>query len=326
MVLQHRKAKLGVSEMADLGLGEARTSVCHADDPVASQWQVPEITVSLALFGKFQQLIYAETGIWLSESKTALLCGRLARRLRALQLRSLREYYEILSQPEQHEERMLMIDAITTNETRFFREPQHFEFLAGQVFPVWRKGAAEGHRSRTIRVWSAGCSSGEEAYSLAMVLAKHFPPSEGWDPRVLATDISTHVLAIGREGIYRLTGARDIPVEFLDEFMLKGYAEHEGKMKVAREIRRMVEFKRLNLSDEVYEIPGAFDAIFCRNVLIYFDAISKRKVVERLVRHLRPQGLFFIGHAENLYSLTQGLRCVAATVYVQTGARNVLCE
>lgn len=307
--------------MVDLGLREAPPSVRQHDDSVPSPWQVPEITVSLALFGKFQQLIYAETGIWLSESKTALLCGRLARRLRALQLRSLRDYYSIVIQPDQQEERMLMIDAITTNETRFFREPQHFEFLASQVFPVWRKAAVEGHRSRTIRIWSAGCSSGEEAYSLAMVLARHFPSNDGWDPRVVATDISTHVLATGREGIYRLAGARDIPRELLDDFMLKGYAEHEGKMKVAREIRRMVEFKRLNLSDESYEIHGMFDAIFCRNVLIYFDATSKRKVVEKLVRHLRPEGLFFIGHAENLHSLTQGLRCVAATVYVQTSGK-----
>ena len=312
--------------MVDLGLREAGTSVCQPADPASSCWQVPQIAVSLALFGKFQQLIYAETGIWLSESKTALLCGRLARRLRALQLRTLREYYEIVIQPDQHAERVLMIDAITTNETRFFREPQHFDFLTSQVFPVWRKAAMEGQRSRTIRIWSAGCSSGEEAYSLAMVLAKYFPPSDGWDPRVLATDISTHVLATAREGIYRIAGARDIRREFLEEFMLKGHGEHEGTMKVAREIRRMAEFKRLNLSDASYEIHGGFDAIFCRNVLIYFDTVSKRNVVEKLVRHLRPQGLFFIGHAENLHSLTQGLRCVAATVYVHTNARNVLHE
>ena len=312
--------------MADLGLREAPTTVPQLDDSVSSQWQVPEITVSLALFGKFQQLIYAETGIWLSESKTALLCGRLARRLRALRLRSLRDYYNIVIQPDQQEERVLMVDAITTNETHFFREPQHFEFLANQVFPVWREAAVQGRRSRTIRIWSAGCSSGEEAYSLAMVLARHFPASDGWDPRVVGTDISTHVLATAREGIYRIAGARHIPKEFLDDFMLKGYAEREGKMKVAREIRRMVEFKRLNLSDQSYEIQGMFDAIFCRNVLIYFDATSKRKVVEKLVRHLRPEGLLFIGHAENLHSLTQGLRCVAATVYVQASTQKVVRE
>ena len=309
--------------MVDLGLREAGTSVRQPGDPSSARWQSPEITVSLALFGKFQQLIYAETGIWLSESKTALLCGRLARRLRALQLRSLREYYEVVIQPDQQAERVLMIDAITTNETRFFREPQHFEFLASQVFPLWRKAAVDGHRSRTIRIWSAGCSSGEEAYSLAMVLAKHFPPSDGWDPRILATDISTQVLATAREGIYRIAGARDIPREILEEFVLKGHGEHQGTIKVAREIRRIVEFKKLNLSHTSYEIHKTFDAIFCRNVLIYFDMVSKRKVVERLVRHLRPQGLFFIGHAENLHSLTQGLRCVAATVYVQASARNL---
>lgn len=308
------------------GLCDTEMSESQRSAPPASHWHGPEITVSLALFAKFQQLIYRETGIWLSESKTALLCGRLARRLRVLQLRSLREYYDIVIQADQHEERLRMIDAITTNETRFFREPQHFEFLANKVFPTWRQTALQGYRTRAIRIWSAGCSSGEEAYSLAMVLAKHFPESEGWDPRVLATDISTHVLTTAREGVYRIAGAHDIPRDFLGEFMLKGYGEREGKMKVARGIRRIVEFKRLNLGDESYEIRGTFDAIFCRNVLIYFDATSKRKVVEKLTRHLRPHGLFFIGHAENLHSLTQGLRSVAPTVYAQASARNLLDE
>lgn len=308
------------------GLCDTEMSESQRSAPPASHWHGPEITVSLALFAKFQQLIYRETGIWLSESKTALLCGRLARRLRVLQLRSLREYYDIVIQADQHEERLRMIDAITTNETRFFREPQHFEFLANKVFPTWRQTALQGYRTRAIRIWSAGCSSGEEAYSLAMVLAKHFPESEGWDPRVLATDISTRVLTTAREGVYRIAGAHDIPRDFLGEFMLKGYGEREGKMKVARGIRRIVEFKRLNLGDESYEIRGTFDAIFCRNVLIYFDATSKRKVVEKLTRHLRPHGLFFIGHAENLHSLTQGLRSVAPTVYAQASARNLLDE
>ena len=310
----------------DLSPGERTSSATQAGEEPESRWYLPEVTVTPALFARFQRLIYDETGIWLSESKTALLCGRLARRLRALDFKSLREYYELVSQPEQDEERVRMIDAITTNETRFFREPKHFEYLVGTLFPLWRKLAGQGLRPKRVRVWSAGCSSGEEPYSLAMVLAENLPASEGWDVRILATDISTRVLAIAQEGIYRIAGSADIPRDMLQRFMLKGHSEYEGKMKVAREIRDIVEFQRLNLGDDVYPVRETFDAIFCRNVLIYFDATSKTRVVDKLVRHLAPQGLLFIGHAENLHSVTQGLRSVAPTVYLQSKEKHSLRE
>jgi len=306
-----------VTTAAEPGARQQRAST-------TSRWQSAEITVSAALFAKFQQLIYRETGIWLSESKTALLCGRLARRLRALQLSTLSEYYQVVLQPDQHNERMLMIDAITTNETRFFREPKHFEYLANTVFPRWRKLVGQGLRSKRIRIWSAGCSSGEEPYSLAMLLAKHFPETEGWEPSVLATDISNRMLATASEGIYPIGSRLDIPNILLQEFMLRGFAEHEGKMKVAREIRQMVEFKRLNLDAEPYPVSETFDAIFCRNVLIYFDVASKSRVVEKLMRHLSPQGLLFIGHAENLHSLTRSMRSVAPTVYAPINEQSQL--
>jgi chemotaxis protein methyltransferase CheR len=310
----------------DLSPAERANAAKQVRDETESRWYLPEVTVTPALFARFQRLIYNETGIWLSESKTALLCGRLARRLRALEFKSLREYYEVVSQPEQHEERVRMIDAITTNETRFFREPKHFEYLIGTLFPLWRRLTGQGLRSRKIRVWSAGCSSGEEPYSLAMVLAENLPACEGWDVRILATDISTRVLAIAQEGIYRIAGSTDIPRDMLQRFMLRGHSDHEGKMKVAREIRNMVEFQRLNLGDDVYPVKETFDAIFCRNVLIYFDARSKTRVVDKLVRHLAPQGLLFIGHAENLHSITQGLKSVAPTVYLQSKEKHSLRE
>ena len=312
--------------MPHLGTTDAELSAPRPRPAAISPWESLQITVSATLFAKFQQLIYRETGIWLSESKTALLCGRLSRRIRVLELRSLSEYYQIVVQPDQLDERMLMIDAITTNETRFFREPKHFDYLANIVFPQWRRLAEKDLRSRKIRIWSAGCSTGEEAYSLAMLLATHFAESEGWEPRILATDISTRVLAAAREAVYRLASSADIPTELLQRFMLRGYAQHEGEMKVAKEIRHMVEFKRLNLGEESYAVGETFDAIFCRNVLIYFDVASKSRVVEKLVRRLSPQGLFFTGHAENLHSLTRGLRCVAPTVYVQRNEQGSLRE
>jgi len=284
-------------------------------------WRTLQVSVSPALFVKFQRLIYDESGIWLGPAKAALLCGRLSRRLRALQIRTLAQYYELVTSPEQHWERVLMIDAITTNETQFFREAKHFEYLAQNVFPQWRVEAAEQRREKKIRVWSAGCSSGEEPYSLAMWLARHLPAGEGWDAQILATDISTQVLSRAREAIYAIGKSADIPKPLLHQFMLKGVDSQEGHMKVGREVREMVTFQRLNLDQGPFPV-SSFDLIFCRNVLIYFDAASKRKVVEHLTRCLSPDGLFFTGHAENLNGVTARLRPCASTIYCRAESHN----
>lgn len=281
--------------------------------------QPPHLSVNPALFQKFQTLIYAETGIWLGSSKTALLCGRLFRRLRALEITSLESYYECVSRSEQHEERARMIDAITTNETRFYREPRQFEFLAQRVFPRWQGGAQRGLRPRRVRIWSAGCSSGEEPYTVAMLLARTFPAEEGWDVRLLATDISNRVLERARKGIYPIARAAELPDDLLRSFMLRGMAERQGEMKVRVEIQQMVDFRRLNLDQESELLEGPFDAIFCRNVLIYFDAASKRRVVANLVQHLMADGYLFVGHAENLNSVCSQLRSLEPTIYVKSG-------
>lgn len=277
-------------------------------------WQTLHPAVSPALFQKFQHLIYSESGISLGPAKTALLCGRLSRRLRALNIPNLAQYYKLVVQPDQHRERVLMIDAITTNETHFFREPRHFEFLVERLFPVWRVQAAEGLRARKVRIWSAGCSSGEEPYSLAMWLAGHLPSGEGWDIQIFATDISTAVLARAQAATYDIARSADIPNPLLRQFMLKGMGEQEGKMKVRRVIREMVRFERLNLNDGPYP-TASFDLILCRNVLIYFDAASKKKVVEQLSHCLSSEGIFFCGHAENLNGFTSALRSLGSTIY-----------
>jgi chemotaxis protein methyltransferase CheR len=279
--------------------------------------QPSQLSVTPALFQKFQKLIYAETGIWLSSSKTALLCGRLFRRLRALDISSLETYYECVSQPDQQEERARMIDAITTNETRFFREPRQFEFMVQQVFPRWCAEAEHGSRPKRVRIWSAGCSSGEEPYSLAMLLAKHLPAEEGWDVRLLATDISNRVLEKARQGIYPITRSPELPTDLLRSFMLRGTAERHGDMKVKVEIQQMIDFRRLNLNEESNLPEGPFDAIFCRNVLIYFDAASKRRVVANLSRHLLANGFLFVGHAENLNSMFSQLRSLEPTIHIK---------
>jgi chemotaxis protein methyltransferase CheR len=215
-----------------------------------------------ALFAKFQALIYEEAGIWLSTHKQALLTGRLARRLRFLGLSNMQEYYQLVTQTDQLHERAVMIDCITTNETHFFREVRHFDFLSQHVFPRWHQEAAAGQRSTHIRVWSAGCSSGEEPYSLAMLLLKHFPIEKGWNLEVLATDISTRILEKAREAVYPIEKMKDIPEEYLRAYMLKGRGEHKGVMKVSPELHRIVRFARVNLHADVYPLQGFFDLIF----------------------------------------------------------------
>ena len=271
--------------------------------------------IDLRLFAKYQAVIYAAAGIWLSESKTALLCGRLARRLRSLNIETMEQYFDFVTHPENRDEFTLMLDAITTNETQFFREPKHFEFLEQRLFPRWKREAEEGKRPRKIRIWSAACSSGEEPYSLAMTLLRHFPPSDGWALEIVATDISTQVLAKAKAGIYQLEKARDIPDDLLQHYMLQGTGEHEGRMKVCPEAQEIIRFSRLNLNEVPLPIQGAFDAVFCRNVLIYFDMESKIRVVNGLIRHLSRNGLLFVGHSENLAGVTNRMKTLAPTIY-----------
>jgi chemotaxis protein methyltransferase CheR len=272
-------------------------------------------SISSALFRKFQSLIYEESGIWLGDHKHALLTGRLGKRLRLLGLESMQEYFQLVTHPDQQHERAVMIDCITTNQTHFFREPRHFEFLAQQVFPRWQRETSTGARAQHLRVWSAGCSTGEEPYSLAMLLLKHFPPEQGWELEVLATDICTRVLERARSAVYPLEKAEEIPPEFLRAYMLKGRGEQKGVMMVNPNLHRVVRFARVNLHADSYPILGTFDLIFCRNVLIYFDQKSKEKVIAGILRHLSPSGLVVVGHSEHLGSISPHLKTVAPTIY-----------
>jgi chemotaxis protein methyltransferase CheR len=286
--------------------GKTLSSHRHAHDTTS---------VRPALYSRFQQLIYHESGIWLGEHKHALLIGRLARRLRLLGLSSMQEYFQLLTQPDQQHERAVMIDCITTNETHFFREQRHFDFLAQRVFPKWKEQAEVDGRPKRLRVWSAGCSSGEEPYSLAMLLLKNFPVDQGWDVEVLATDICTRVLEKARLAVYPIEKAKDIPQDFLRAYMLKGRGERKSVMKVSPELHRVVRFARVNLHGDTYPIVGSFDLIFCRNVLIYFDQKSKEKVIVGIMRHLSPSGLLFVGHSEHLGSISPHLKNIAPTIH-----------
>jgi chemotaxis protein methyltransferase CheR len=261
-------------------------------------------------FGLFQDLVQREAGIYLSEVKHALLVGRLARRLRELGLTSFGAYYRLVKSDA--EERVRMLDCICTNETHFFREPRQFEFLERVVLPAWRAEAEAGRRPRRVRAWSAACSTGEEPYSLAMMLLATLP---GWEVGVQATDLSTRVLERAGEAVWPLSKSGEIPERFLKAYMLRGVGSQEGRMKAGPEIRSVVRFERLNLNDDAYAVPGPFDLLFCRNVLIYFDPPSKARVLERLIPYLAPSGLLFLGHAESPSGLTSRLRSVGPTVY-----------
>jgi len=281
--------------------------------PSCSGFQLLSSEISEREFLRLRDLIYREAGIWLTQAKTALLVGRLAKRLRHHGLKSFKQYYDLVTNSP--EERIQMLDALSTNETRFFREPQHFELLKSVIFPKWAQEAATGYRTRKIRVLSAGCSTGQEPYSLAMLLLDRFPAACGWEIEIIATDLSTRALEIARTGIWPAAKAEEIPSPYLREFMLKGFADQAGKIKAGPAIRSLIQFFRLNLNEPTYPLAGKFDLIFCRNVLIYFDMRSREQVVRRLVNFLAPDGYFFLGHAESLHAMSDCLRTVVPTIY-----------
>jgi chemotaxis protein methyltransferase CheR len=267
-------------------------------------------------FLRFQQLIEEETGIHLSEAKRPLLVARLAKRVRQLGMTTWRQYFDCVVAGADPLERVRMFDAISTNETRFFREPRHFELMASEIFPKFQREAALGSRPRRLRVWSAGCSTGEEPYSIAMLLLQAFDP-EQWDLRIDATDLSTRVLDIARQGVWPTRRATDVPHDLLRRFMLRGTRSQEGLMKAGDAVRSIIRFGRLNLKDEPYPLGDDYDLILCRNVLIYFSHAQRTRVVQNLLSHLSSSGYFFIGHAETLAGIANCPRTVIPTVYVK---------
>lgn len=275
----------------------------------------PVAPISDREFRDFQALIYKVAGIHLSSIKKALLTGRLAKRMRELQMQRFQDYYNFVTNDRSGDELVILLDAITTNETHFFREPRQFEFLEQVIYPEWRRAADAGQRQRRLRVWSAACSTGEEPYSLSMSLLTHFPLDQGWTVDILASDLSTKVLDRARAGVWPLKRADHIPKDLLRRFMLRGSGMQEGKMKAGQEVRQPLDFQRINLNEDSYPVRAGLDAIFCRNVLIYFDNESRAKVINRLLDLLAPDGLLFLGHAESLTGLNDRVRALAPAIY-----------
>jgi chemotaxis protein methyltransferase CheR len=282
-----------------------------AHSPLLVSKPVPDLAAEE--FSLFQALVLRESGIHLGAKNRAMLVSRLWKRLRALELNSFSAYYRRVKADPQ--EMVLMLDCICTNETHFFREPAAFQCLRDRVFPEWTAQADAKKRSRTLRVWSAACSTGEEPFSLAMTLLSEFPPSSGWSIEVLGTDLSTKVLARASAGIWPAEKISDVPVDYQRKFLLKGFGPEKGKIKATDEVRQVVRFQRMNLTQEPYPVAGPFDLIFCRNVLIYFQWETKIKVVDRLGRFLTPEGYLFLGHAESLHGVADKLQSVTPKVF-----------
>jgi chemotaxis protein methyltransferase CheR len=264
-------------------------------------------------FRGFRDLVYRESGIHIADHKRELLTARLSRRIRTLGMVQFGQYLALVER--ELPERVEMLDRLVTNETRFFREPAQFDFLETQVIPRWRAEAAERGRPRRVRVWSAGCSTGQEPYSIAMTLLAHL---EGWDIEVLATDLSGRALRQAMAGVWPIEKAAEIPEQYLKAFMLRGVRSRSGRMSATEATRAVIRFQRLNLHDELPEL-GAFDLIFCRNVLIYFDLASRTKAVTRILSRLSPAGYLFLGHSESLLSSGLRLRPMAPSVYTRMG-------
>lgn len=273
-------------------------------------------SLSEAEFVRFQHLIEEEIGIHLPETKQALLVARLSRRLRQLGMASFGQYYDHVVGGHDPHERTMLYDAIATNETRFFREPRQFQLLAGSIIPQWKAQAVAGEREKRVRIWSVGCSTGEEPYSLAMMLLEAFDPDE-WELRIDATDLSTRVLDVARQGIWPMQKAAEIPDGCMRRFMLRGTRAHEGSFQAGPALRALIRFGRLNLNEQSYPMPSDYHLILCRNVLIYFGHARRISIVRNLLSHLVTGGHFFLGHAETLSGIAKGPRSVLPTVYVK---------
>lgn len=256
-------------------------------------------------FDRVRALIYQRAGISLTDSKQEMVYSRLARRLRATRISSFARYLNDLEAGHLGEEWEFFVNALTTNLTSFFREAHHFPLLAEHVKRV---------RANPITIWCSASSTGEEPYSIAMTVCEAFntltPPVQ-----IVATDIDTNVLSVGASGVYPLDRVDKLEPERLKRFFLRGMGAHEGMVRVRPELRQLVTFKQLNLLGDNWPLTGQFDVIFCRNVMIYFDKATQRKILGRFVPLMKPDGLLFAGHSENFLYVSESLKLRGKTVY-----------
>ncbi|PTW55057.1 CheR-type MCP methyltransferase [Breoghania corrubedonensis] len=272
----------------------------------------PEFLFTDEDFAALSKLVYDNSGIVLKAHKKSMVYSRLTKRLRQLNLRTFRDYCALVSGRRGESELGLLINAITTNLTKFMREPHHFEHLAATVLPEIRE---EAHRTgrRRMRIWSAGCSTGEEPYSIAMTICQGFRDLNNWDARILATDLDTSVLAHASAGIYPIDAFSQVPRPLIAHHFSRTPSTDAG-LTAAPDLRRLIAFKQLNLLGQ-WPMRGPFDAIFCRNVMIYFDAPTKTRLINRFADLLRPDGWLYIGHSESLLDRQTTFELKGRTIY-----------
>jgi chemotaxis protein methyltransferase CheR len=274
--------------------------------------------ISARDYARLCDLIYAEAGIQLGSNRKTMLEVRIKRRLKVLGLNSYGQYCDwLFSHGEMKDEIVQLIDVVTTNKTDFFRESKHFDFLAQKALPEL---ASRNESGRELLIWSAGCSTGEEPYTLAIVLSEYALTHPGFRFRILATDISTIVLAKAQQGIYSNDVVSPVPGALQRRYFMRGRDPDSKQMRVVPELRKLVEFGRLNFMDSDYGLTEKADAIFCRNVIIYFDRPTQERILQRLSNCLLPGGYMFVGHAESLHDMDLPLTPVAPALYRRVDA------
>ncbi|MBD2858135.1 protein-glutamate O-methyltransferase CheR [Spongiibacter sp. KMU-158] len=265
-----------------------------------------EFNFSKRDFERLRKLVYEHTGINLSEEKQQLTYGRFAKRLRALKISDFSDYIDLIDNGDE-DEMDHFVSAITTNFTSFFRESHHFDFLAQEVQRI-------GMKSRRIRIWSAGCSSGEEPYSIAISILNAIPDAINWDLKILATDLDKKMVEKASAGIYDAERISGLPEQIKKGWFRKGRGDNAGKVQVAKEARSLITFKDLNLLHD-WPVKGPFDIIFCRNVVIYFDKGVQRTLFSKFSAKQRSGGKLIIGHSENLANVSNDYKLIGRTIY-----------
>jgi len=272
----------------------------------------PVVKMSPAEFSKISAFIFTEYGIKLPPAKKTMLESRLQKRLRELNISSFKSYFDyVFSNEGRKEELINMVNVITTNKTDFFREADHFDYLSKNVLPEWIRE----NPGRTMKFWSAGCSSGEEPYTISMVMNDYsacYPPI---DYSIFATDLSTDVLNKAITAVYHEDRIEALPLTIKRKYFLKSKDATNRTVRISPELRKKVMFQRLNFMDGIYNVPSPFDVIFCRNVLIYFSKETQEEVIKKLVSKLKTGGYFFLGHSESVTHMNVPLFQIKPTIF-----------
>jgi len=259
-------------------------------------------------FNAFRDLVYTKAGIALGEKKEALVAARLSKRMHCLNIPTYEEYFDYVNNDTDGIEIIQLLDSISTNVTHFFREHQHFNFIARYIDKWYLAG------QRKFRIWSAGCSSGEEPYTIAMIVNETFR-GKASDTRILATDLSTKILSDANEGIYSERDVEKIPDNYVVSYFEQIIIDNKTHFRIKSNCRSLITFQRLNLTTIPFPMKGPFDFIFCRNVMIYFDNTIRKRLLEEYYRLLKPGGFLLVGHAESLTGMLSGLKSVKPSIY-----------